>query len=497
MHSEWYEISTLSPVILTRDSATVGVQEGLDYIPGGALLGAVAARLYAALGEDAIPVFHEGKVRFGDALPAPELGQAVAPVPLSFHKRKGASKDENWKNLAVESRQEEGQPKQERGGYLSAALRGPYKPTHESSERTAMQGDTVREGFLYSLHALSAGQRFLCQVEYDPALTSATREAVAKVLAGPELRVGRSRSAEFGLVRIQRVAKPPADFSPAVTASERVPVLLTSDWCLLDLDTGAPTFTFSPKHLGLAEGAFTVDPERSFVATRRYSPFNSKRRRPSEERQVLVRGSVLTLKLGAGTDLIALCTAIARGVGQHLGEGLGRALVAPAFLQASSVDLTPVLPAKAAQPELKDHSLFKWVETRAAQTAGRDVLLDVARGWQDDLRKRFKKSDNSTLVTRAQWGKIRAMTQATPLDSTLLAEIRKYLASEAGLSRDQRKGGVARTREGWGQEDKEGTSLGEALLAMVTEQMKKKPETAAFSLQILASLMVRPEEKKA
>ena len=59
----FYALTTIDPIIVSQSAATTNNHQGLDYIPGSAMLGLVASRLYPELtGEKSWQLFHSGKV---------------------------------------------------------------------------------------------------------------------------------------------------------------------------------------------------------------------------------------------------------------------------------------------------------------------------------------------------------------------------------------------------------------------------------------------------
>ena len=85
-----------SNVVLNQSAATEGSNSTLDFIPGNVFLG-IVARHYDEFGNDALEVFHSGKVRFGDAHPVP-VGYAGkrslhVPASLFYPKLKSASEE--------------------------------------------------------------------------------------------------------------------------------------------------------------------------------------------------------------------------------------------------------------------------------------------------------------------------------------------------------------------------------------------------------------------
>ncbi|MCA9569886.1 MAG: hypothetical protein KC656_18705 [Myxococcales bacterium] len=483
MNTHWLSLHAVSPVIATASSATVGPPESLPYVPGSQLLGCVAAGLYRQLGQDADVWLQTGAVRFGDALPVLDDTSMPVPMPLSLHVQKGQSASSDWRNHVVQKIGE--RAVQLRDGFLDGRTGSTedarYRPAFESSERTALHGGTARDGFLYSLHALSAGQTFLAPIQFDDAVPAQVRESIRAALGGP-LRIGRSRGAEFGRVEGRWVEAPTPPPLADAPIDGVVPILALSDWCLQDPSTGCPSFALAPGMVGLPDGAFVVDRGRTFVRTRAYSPFNAHRRRPDHERQVLVQGSVITVRLGAAS-LAQVRAAFEGGVGEHRRDGLGRAMVGPQFLQEGRfhgwcATERPLAAGLFEESSLETHPVMLWARERIAVRQGREDALRVARTWRQKLE-----SDFASLPSRSQWGRMRAVALHATTHPALVQSLRANFAPEG----DENKG-VRHLQSRWGRKARGGAStLGEVLVDLVT----KEEQHGLRAARILAALMVR------
>ena len=488
MTPHWFQVTTLAPVLVTASSATVGQTPTLHYLPGAMLRGAVASRLYdellTASPREAVRVFHRGAVRFGDAVRCRSTDSEVIPVPLSLHHPKGDEDIKAWRNHVVERIDLSSQPTQVRSGYLDARLDTVLEARFESSERTAIgPDDRAREGFLYGLQAIQAGQEFLARIDIAADLDAGIRDVVLRAITGRH-RLGRSRSAEFGLVSIDAIPHPPTPLPLAERpASGGVPILVRSDWALHDPDSGSPSALLVPAHVGLPRGAFRVDPARTFVRTRRYSPFNGKRGRPDHERWVIMKGSVVTVRLGEGIPLTSLRAAFSSGVGAYRSEGLGEALVAPALLctqrPAAWGDVEGAeRDGTIARLELSADPMFRWARTRSArlQTV---APLQTAQEWAAKLRQQYPGG-----VSRSQWGRVRGVAMSTSSAAELKVRLSKAL-TEGGRKN--------RLQEAWGARGgPQDLTLADALLALIQEHDDMAPR----SLAILAGLMLRPVPTK-
>lgn len=333
-----FRITLQQDVIFNATAATLGGQQGLDYLPGSVFLGAVASRLYSGLDTKAAwQVFHSGLIRFHDALPLDAQQKPAWPMPLNWHYYKGdelcSSKsqldtqqifDPSFQKHAAESRQ----PKQIRKGYVSQS--GTWvQPKLSLRLKTAIdaQKGTAAEGQLFGYQSVDAGQTYLFTLEAEPEAAELF-DKVVQLLSG-SLRLGRSRSAQYGKVLSEPVTK--IDPLPTQLGQPQAQILtlwLMSDLELLD-DCGQVTLQPKASYLGLPDTAVWNEPQ-SYIRTRRYSPFNAYRQAYEQERQVISRGSVLRYKLNQ--PLTDAQLASLRTVGLHTGSGLGRVAVNPELL---------------------------------------------------------------------------------------------------------------------------------------------------------------------
>ncbi len=365
------KIELLDDCVFSATPATEGGHESLDRIPGAALLGAAAGRLYAGLGQDeAFTVFHSGKVRFGDGLPWD--GRSVGwPVPRCWHypKTRGAAEGgflnaKRLYNFALKDKPtlpDNEQPKQMRDGYVHADGRH-SKPAHSLRLKTAIDPATGRadEGRLFGYDALHRGQTFLSVLEADDDVNEAVFNRVIEVLQGQVL-LGRSRSAEYGRAKIAPIELPemPMSGKPADTLT----LWLLSDLALSDAH-GHPTLQPDGEALGLP--GTQVVWERTFLRGRRYSPWNAARHGYDRERLVLEAGGVITLRLNGHSRNEAV-NVLEKGLGFYREAGLGRVWINPPLLRdehPSFAKRDSAAPETTTVPE-PNHPLVSWLKAAA------------------------------------------------------------------------------------------------------------------------------------
>lgn len=308
-------IELIDPVITSANSSTTGNPGALEYIPGAMILGATATRGYIAASNNnkLFDYFHSGAVKFDDGLPIDENGNVGLPNPLSFHHLKatdpfvdGGIVDFSQGNRALGY-------EQLRGKAISNGLHN-VKVQTSSTLRTAVDRDTGRaaESRLFGYQMLEAGQRFLSGIE---AQDKDTLDTISEYLFGSgnsfvELFLGRSKSSEFGRVRISE-----CDDLQLVFQKEKTEQ--TYFWCLSDLWAhdvfGLPTITPTAEFF-CSSGE--INWANSFTRLRRFSPYNGAWDKRAEEREVIQRGSLFTVE---GSDVFP--GRYRFGLGQEIGFG--------------------------------------------------------------------------------------------------------------------------------------------------------------------------------
>lgn len=329
------QIDLLDDCVFSARAATEGGHASLTHVPGSALLGAAAARVYRTLSlADAARVFHSGTLRFGNGLPWD--GHSVGyPLPLSWHQPKESLRSGDDLEGCLSSPQicnyvhgkhgaagaADLQFKPMRDGYVHADGRL-SKPAHGLRMKTAIDPATGRamEAALFGYDALQRGQSFVACIDADDDLDADLFERVLDALHGP-LLLGRSRSAEFGRAQARRIELPPLEHTAPPDAT-RVTLWLLSDLAPCDR-ARQPTHAIDPMALGFPQGS-VVDASRTFVRQRRYSPWNAVRHGYERERLVLHAGGVITVILPDRADRGALLQRLRAGLGLHRESGLGQ-----------------------------------------------------------------------------------------------------------------------------------------------------------------------------
>ncbi|MCP4702797.1 MAG: hypothetical protein GY862_38950 [Gammaproteobacteria bacterium] len=435
MNRQFFTVTLEEEVIISRRAATLGGQGSLDYLTGAAFLGVSARVLYPVLSrEDAYTVFHSGKVRFGNALLLSPQGQPVYPVPLCWHTDKDYGQDLKdgmvLRHKKIHNNRFEPKGRKSLGnGYIT--LDGCYyRPQTVLRMKTAINPQTGRanEGQLFGYAGLAAGLRFRFALSADEDIPKELFDRVTDSLTGT-VRIGRSRSAEYGRVR---VAVENSVESLSVSHEKNVVVLwLLSDMALTD-DWGQPALTPEPAHFGLPRES---NADNSFIRTRRYAPFNAYYRKREQERAVLCMGSVLTFNVPSGFDARALAKKLEHGVGLHREAGLGKIWVNPPLLadpQPAFEKRKDIVPEQPGAVSMPDSPLFHWLRAKNIFQENARQAEKIADIWVEELSRLYPSARLLASVpagmrigpSPSQWGRVMGLAKTAGISA---AELKKKL----------------------------------------------------------------------
>lgn len=427
-----FKCTLLSDVILNMKSATTGPNETLDFIPGGNFLGIVAAELYPVMtSEESWLLFHSGKVRFGDAHPSQGGVRGLkAPASMFYPKLSAPEKELYIHHLIPSGKDMTGlQLKQCRSGFyvfpqasatdveapqavkVSTFTDFAIKSAYDRRQRRS------KDEQLFGYQSLRSGLTMYFSVEFDDAavgLAGKVRKALEK-----KNRIGRSRSAQYGLVEIESADYIEEEGGMSMEGERKDLVAVYADSRLIFLDGfGMPTFQPTARQLGL-EGE--IDWEKSQVRTFRYAPWNFKRQSFDTDRCGIEKGSVLVVRLpeGYAADLRA------RTVGSYVNEGFGRVIYNPSFLRGDAEGnalcrLAPPLegePTSAALPAPAT-PLISYLRARKEEEKQAEKLYVIVNRWVADNARKFSGADFAS-----QWGTIRGMAASAESLGSLVKEL--------------------------------------------------------------------------
>jgi len=437
-HTIHLQLTLSEPLVLSQSNATEGAHQSLDYIPGAAILGAIASQHYSSLKAQgkAYEIFHSGKVRFHNAYPL-IAGEASYPVPFCLHYDKLGDKNAPLNYLrktfnttsphqSPNEIQSVVQGKQHREGYIAPTetpqVWSHFKPEKTLQMRTAInpKKGKAQDSQLYGYQLLKSGTQYQAQISCDDKALAQMLEERLK--AQSTLFIGRSRSAQYGKVQLsvetsETKTTPSAPIKPIIKidGEDHLVLWLASDMAIYN-PHGQPTLKPSLQDMGL-EVTGELVAEKSFVRTRQYAPYNSFRRSYDLDRQVLTQGSILTYKLTdqlSDTDLQTL----QQGIGAYTENGLGQVVLDKHFtlLEQDEVHLqTPKAhpqeqnveePKTALIAYLKEQALQREIDTTYAEKI--DQLLEALQKLYQSIRNYNGLIPGQPFGPgKSQWGAIR------------------------------------------------------------------------------------------
>lgn len=330
-----FKCTLLSDVILNQKAASEGANNTLDFIPGSNFLGIVAAK-YNDFGDNAMEVFHSGKVRFGDAHPVCKGHDGIRTlrVPASMYHPKLRKASEVCYIRHEYNRKDDqdgnvGQPqqlKQCRQGFYAFENSAGFKA--ETSTNFALKSAYDREtrrskdSQMFGYEALNKGSEFYFSVEVD---SDQLADKIRTALLGKH-NIGRSRTAQYGLVELEECNFDETPSRDIKADGEIVTVYADGRLIFLD-DNGEPTFRPTASDLGLDSGE--IDRTRSQIRTFQYAPWNGKRKTRDADRCGIEKGSVFIV---TGCKAQGLKS---QYVGAYRNEGFGRVIYNPEFLDTA------------------------------------------------------------------------------------------------------------------------------------------------------------------
>ena len=291
---------------------------------------------------------------------------------------------------------------------------------------------------MYGYQSLQEGLTLCFEVEVDSENTELQKQII-DTLVGKK-RVGRSRTAQYGLVKIEKL-----DYKDIPSRESKDGLLVVyADSRLIFLDEyGLPTFQPSPKDLGIEDKNAKIIWEKSQIRTFQYTPWNYKRQSHDTDRCGIEKGSVFVVKTSASPTE-------SRYVGFYKNEGFGKVIYNPEFLEADNKGVSKY---KILEKERKCNSdisentqseidtlktseilLLKYLGQQKEQEYIEQNVYRMVNHWVDDNQSKFK---GDTFAS--QWGAIRNIVMQyknkNELISALFGDSEGYLTH--GVAKDK------------------------------------------------------------
>lgn len=413
-----FKVTLLSDIILNQKSASQGNQQTLDFIPGSNFLGIVASHYDKFNESEQLAVFHSAKVRFGDAHPMVDEKRALR-TPVSLQTPKLDDKTHYVHHLIQNlGATKELQLKQGRTDFYTfnngVALK--ISPMKSFAIKSAYDRKKRRskDEQMYGYQSIQKGAEYCFEICFDDDIHNELIEKTKSILIGKN-RIGRSRTAQYGLVEIKEHTF--EKLSSNFIQTNDIVIYAESRLIFLD-EYLNPTLTPKSKDFGIKGGE--IDWKKSQVRTFAYSPYNYHRACFDAERKGIEKGSVFVIKDGKLTDNIEF-------VGFYQNEGFGKIIINPDFFicnergiskfEFKEFDKSFVNTDTTLGRELKnefDKKLFNFLENSKAQKEAEKEIYQKVNKFVEDHQNKFIQE-----AFASQWGTIRSLAMQYPLKADL------------------------------------------------------------------------------
>jgi CRISPR-associated protein Csx10 len=442
------QITLEQPLLISQHGGDANSVQSMDYIPGSLLRGVLIGRYLRdkAAGYDLLTdavaqrLFFSGKVRYVHGYLGSALAERSLPTPLALLQLKSADTEteEGYTahNAAHADWDETERRDVEQGDVLKPL--GVSYCTIDDTDLTSVQPKPGRiavhvqrhrpkgratgepnEGAIFQYESLAEGQHFSSAVLIEDHADAALLQTL---LAEPIAWIGRSRSANYGRIRID-IGKPNttswqevATDIDDVAAGELLNITLLSDTLLRD-QAGQPVGTLAQQprtengmiddqilsaYLGFA---VRIDAARTFSATTVIGGFNQTWRLPLPQQPALKAGSVLSVIPIEPVRAETLRALEQRGIGERRVEGFGR--LAFQWLSEETYSVQRKDESKLQKPTAPLSPTGRRAAERMAQRLlDEQISLKLARYVAN-------KSDKARNIPRnSQLGRIRALVRA-------------------------------------------------------------------------------------
>jgi hypothetical protein len=411
-----FKCELLSDVILNQKAASQSQNQTLDFIPGSCFLGIAADTLYKQRNyEFCREVFHSTKVKFGDAHPVSDNAKRRSlKIPACYLYPKGKKlNDACYISFIVDHDDEEIQKlqlKQAREDFFDVDGKTLTKVNIDTDVAVKSAYDREKrrsaDEQMYCYESLAKGLVLYFEVVADDNFA----DAVSKALIG-EKRIGRSRTAQYGLVEISDCK---FDDVPS-RASDKDYSVVYADSRLVFLDKyGYPTFQPTAKQLGFGEKD-EIDWEKSQIRTFQYAPWNFQRQCFDADRCGIEKGSVFIVKT-------ANSPTESQYVGNYQNEGFGKVIYNPDFVMDANdkgfcnYDFDLNVPEKK-KPETKEtrrkeieqlqnssDGLLNYLASMKKAELDEEIIYETVNEFVRENKKNFTQESFAS-----QWGSIRAI----------------------------------------------------------------------------------------
>jgi len=423
-----------SDIVLHSSSNTEGKIDRFDYVAGSNFLGMVANK-YSDFGEDAFEVFHSGAVRFGDGHIVNDKKQETFQAPFSWFAPKGVELKDSLKNtlddkdiidklynehfLTKEQYDDfiknNKQLKQQRAGFITASGEL-VKVEHNYRQKSAYDKKNRRsqDSTMFGYYALKKGTKWSFSLEMD---SDKYKDEIIKILKDSK-RLGKSRSAEYGRVKISFVDESNTQAIPQalkpINIDSKHYIFLYAQSRLALTNNKVNSYNFDLDSLDLGKPC-KIAWNKSQIRTYSYTPYVSIRQNRDSQRLVISKGSVIAIEVDKDFDIKNYSKKIEKGVGLYLSEGHGKVIVNPKFLTTKNPEFDKIESEDSEEDKpYKYGYICNWLKEQQEKDKKNYELLEEVKSFISTYNVKDKKS---------QWGQIRSMCSAFANSDKLYTEL--------------------------------------------------------------------------
>jgi hypothetical protein len=291
---------------------------------------------------------------------------------------------------------------------------------------------------MYGYQSIDERQTFCFEIDIDDSseIGNSLKDKIKDALIG-EKRVGRSRTAQYGLVFIEPFSFEEVQSNP-ITVKNCITIYADGRLIFLD-ENGIPIFTPDAAQLGFPNGKILW--EKSQIRTFQYAPWNSKRQARDTDRCGIEKGSVFVLSVDEIPE------ALPQYIGSYKNEGFGKIIINPDFLNIKEgknglakysfieKNASSKVDKKADGKILSTYDKVVLDYLQSAQNEEKDnqEIYQLVNQYVKENEKNFI-SDSETFSS--QWGSIRRIAEnAKDLKQELFDKDTGYLCS--GIAKDK------------------------------------------------------------
>ncbi|MCG3173789.1 MAG: hypothetical protein GMKNLPBB_01991 [Myxococcota bacterium] len=404
------------PLCITATATPDNLIPSLSFVPGRALLGAVAAWLIAEGDRDTASLLTSGRISVSDALPLPQApvnleSVEVLPAPLSLQSKKpeGSAGETPWwaqakatmqRCDALSADQKLKRPEDDLFVYRSASSGAwtTFRPVRRVRLRNGRPDPEQTDASLFAIEQIVEETLFLAELQGAPEVMKELASKLAAIFEGRRwLRIGRGGAP----VEVVDLAwSNPASHPETTETTEKALLTLTSDLLVRDEYLRWRT-ALNEDALRTLLGSSDIQLKKSMQDSVMVHGFNGTSRLWRMPAAAVRRGSVFEVS-GAGVADLAQRAASGQWIGERTHEGFGRFRIdteLPGVTSETSVNTAPTPPADVAEEAIAGCTK-KWLEQHRVLAKGDGERKPSLSQWIDlvaELERNGAEAINSRL----------------------------------------------------------------------------------------------------